>query len=79
MNNYPKASHQSSRNKGVKEDQKIPMKRVNIVKVALVKEASLLYKDRTIRSPKDAADLLWQYLGEADREHFIVIALNRGC
>lgn len=76
MNNYPKASRPSSRNKGGKEDQKVPMKRVNIVKVTLVKEASLLYKDRTIRSPKDAADLLWQYLGEADREHFIVIALN---
>lgn len=53
-----------------------PRKRVNIVTVKMVKEASLLYKDRTIRSPQDAADLFRQYMGDADREHFVVMALN---
>lgn len=36
------------------ENQKhVPAKRVDIVSLRLVKESSLLYKDRAIRSPED--------------------------
>lgn len=41
----------------VKEGEKqkqLPAKRVNIVSLRLVKEFSLLYKERSIRSPEDA-------------------------
>lgn len=60
----------------VKEEKHIPAKRVNIVSLRMVKESSLLYKNRCIRSPEDGYNLLKQYLGDADREHFIVVGLN---
>lgn len=51
-------------------------KRVNIVSIKLVKESSILYKERKIRSPKDSFKLLHELLENKDREHFIVVALN---
>ena len=53
-----------------------PAKRINIVSLKLVKESSLLYKERSIRSPGDGYNLLRQFLVEADREHFVVICLD---
>lgn len=53
-----------------------PAKRVNIVSVKLVKESSMLYRNRRIRSPQDSAELFREYLGEVDREHFIVACLD---
>jgi len=53
-----------------------PSKRVDIVSVKLVKESSMLYKKRRIRSPQDSAELFREYLGEVDREHFIVACLD---
>lgn len=62
----------------VKEDggKHIPRKRVDIVSLRLVKERSLMYKYRTIRSPEDAYQLFKQFLGELDREYFVVMALD---
>lgn len=51
-------------------------KRVNIVSVKLVKESSLLYKQRRVRSPQDSYELFREYLGDVDREHFIVACLD---
>ncbi|WIG41987.1 RadC family protein [Bacillus toyonensis] len=51
-------------------------KRVNIVSIKLVKESSILYKERKISSPKDSFELLHELLENKDREHFIVVALN---
>ncbi|MDD9265143.1 JAB domain-containing protein [Bacillus toyonensis] len=53
-----------------------PAKRVNIVRLKMIKEGSLLYKERRIKSPEDANVLLNQFLGEADREYFIVLCLD---
>ncbi len=53
-----------------------PAKRVNIVSLKMVKEKSLLYKNRQILSPEDGYDLLKQFLGDVDREYFIVICLD---
>ena len=53
-----------------------PAKRINIVSVKLVKEASLLYKERNIRSPEEAYKLMKHFLGDLDREAFIVISLD---
>lgn len=49
---------------------------MDIVSLRLVKETSLLYKDRAIRSPKDGYNLFKQFLGELDREYFVVMCLD---
>lgn len=54
----------------------VPAKRVNIVQVKLVREKTLLYKDRKIRSPRCAYELIRDFLGDVDREHFIVLCLD---
>ncbi|MEW4973136.1 DNA repair protein RadC [Bacillus stercoris] len=51
-------------------------KRVNIVSVKLVREAIILYKKRSIRSPQDAYELAKSFLEDKDREHFIVVSLD---
>lgn len=51
-------------------------KRYQIVQVKLVREKSLLYKERKIRSPQDAYTLMKEFIGDADREHFVVLCLD---
>ena len=51
-------------------------KRINIVQVKLVRENVIHYKDRKIKSPEDAYHLMREYLGDADREHFVVLCLD---
>ncbi|WP_438316061.1 JAB domain-containing protein [Sporosarcina sp. FA9] len=58
------------------EGRHVPAKRVDIVSLRLVKESSLLYKDRAIRSPEDGYNLFKQFLGELDREYFVVMCLD---
>jgi DNA repair protein RadC len=61
---------------GGREMKNQSAKRVNIVSLKMVKESSLLYKDRQIKSPEDANKLFRQFLAEADREYFVVICLD---
>lgn len=61
---------------GGSEMKNQPAKRINIVSLKLVKESSLLYKERNIRSPQDAYKLMKHFLGDLDREAFIVISLD---
>jgi hypothetical protein len=49
----------------------VPAKRVSIVQVKLIREKTMLYKDRKIRSPRDAYELIRDFLGGLDREHFV--------
>lgn len=56
--------------------QHLHAKRVPIVQVKLVREKSLLYKERKIRSPHDAYTLMKDFIGDADREHFVVLCLD---
>lgn len=51
-------------------------KRVNIVSLKLVKESSMLYKNRCVRSPEDGYQLLKLFLGDVDREYFVVVCLD---
>lgn len=62
----------------VKEDsaKKKLAKRVDIVSLRLMKDTSLLYKDRMIRSPEDGYNLFKQFLGESDREYFVFMCLD---
>jgi DNA repair protein RadC len=54
----------------------VPAKRVDIVSLRLVKESSVLYRQRVVRSPQDGYDLLQTFLTEADREYFLVVCLD---
>ena len=51
-------------------------KRVDIVKIQMVKDKSLLYKYRAISCPNDGHQLMRQFLGDVDREYLIVLCLN---
>lgn len=51
-------------------------KRVNIVRIQMVRESSLLYPQRRIRMAKDAVGLFQAFLQESDREQFFVICMN---
>src|SRR5699024_10273951 len=66
--------NQKHRNQAKKGD--VPAKRVNIVRLQMVKECSVLYKNRVIRSPEDGYELFKQFLGDVDREHFVVACLD---
>lgn len=59
-----------------RQNQHLSPKRVQIVEVKLVREKSLVYKERKIRSPQDAYYLMLEYLGDNDREHFVVLCLD---
>src|SRR6266508_5307699 len=48
-----------------------------IYRVALVKEGRVPCYNQQIRSAVDAARLLYTYLADVDREHFVIILLNQ--
>ena len=58
------------------DKKKIPAKRVGIVSLKLVKENSVLYETRIIRSPYDAYKLIKNFLIDSDREKFVVACLD---
>jgi hypothetical protein len=76
MNRYKVSeSKQLELLEGGVEMRKQSAKRVNIVSLKLVKESSLLYKNRCVRSPEDGYQLLKQFLGEEDREYLLCCCL----
>ncbi|OME80086.1 DNA repair protein RadC [Paenibacillus sp. FSL A5-0031] len=59
------------------ELEKAPkMKRLNIVSLKLVKEATLSYQTNVIRKPQDAFQIAKDFFGSEDREHCILICLD---
>jgi len=48
-----------------------------VYRVTLVREAAITAPAARLRSAAQAAELLRQYLGAVDREHFVVILLDR--
>ena len=58
------------------DKKKIPVKRVGIVSLKLVKESSVLYETRTVRNPYDAYNLIKNFLIDSDREKFVVACLD---
>lgn len=74
LKNDEKLCGQEQGNQRKKGD--VPAKRVNVVSLKMVKECSVLYKNRVIRSPEDGYELLKQFLGDVDREHFVVVCLD---
>lgn len=52
------------------------MNRINVIKVQMIKEKSLMVKNSKICSPNDAFEIAKKYLEGADRENLIVLSLN---
>lgn len=63
-------------NTATKEVRNKQAKRVNIVSLKMVRESSILYKERSVRSPEDAYKLVKEFLADADREVFVVACLD---
>lgn len=53
-----------------------PAKRINIISIKMVREASVLYDIRKIDNPKDSAELGKKFLNDLDREQLIVCCLD---
>lgn len=51
-------------------------KRVDFIRLKMVRESSIIYSNRTINSPKEASEVLRQFLENEDRETFIAIYLT---
>jgi len=76
MSKYQTINHQQLELLEREVPAKQPAKRVNIVSLKLVRESSVLYRERQIKSPEDAYRLLKPFLAEADREKFVVVCLD---
>ena len=55
----------------------LPVYRVPIYRVALIREAALPAPAPRLQSSQQTATLVRQYLGAVDREHFVVLLLDR--
>jgi len=60
----------------MKSKDNLPSKRISIVSIKMVREASVLYDIRKIGSPKDGVELGKKFLGDVDREQLIVCCLD---
>ncbi len=56
--------------------KKKPAKRVDIITLKMVKETSILYENRKVTSPQEAANLVSPFLESCDREKFVVVCLD---
>lgn len=61
---------------GKRKEKTKPAKRVDIVSVRLVREASMMYKKRTVGRPADGYEIFKEFLEDLDREAFVVLSLS---
>ena len=61
----------------IQEPRPAPYQAVPIYRVSLVREAGLHIDRPRLRSSKDGSDVLRTHLGDTDREHFVVMMLDR--
>ncbi len=78
MRNYEEQKVEQLDFLGLKEGtkKKVPAKRVDIVSLKVIRERSILYKDRQVRSPQDSYDIIRTFLEDSDREMFIAMSLD---
>jgi len=60
----------------VAEKNSTPAKRINIVSIKMVREATMLYDIRKITSPNDAVEIGRRFLENSDREQLLELCLN---
>lgn len=73
--NYTTRNHQRNHH-NPSENPVFPSKRVEIVKIKLVRESSFLYGKRRVNCPVDAYELGKVFMEEIDREQLIVCCLD---
>ena len=56
--------------------KKVPAKRIQLVDVVLERKGSQLFSGRHVRSPEDAANIIRDFIGDSDREKFVVLGLS---
>lgn len=56
--------------------KKQPAKRIQLVDVVLERKGSQLFEGRRVRSPEDAANIIRDFIGDSDRERFVVLGLS---
>lgn len=61
---------------GENQHKQVPRKRVDVVTIKMVKESSVLYSERKITNDTEAVQILRDFVGESDREHFVALFLN---
>lgn len=49
---------------------------ISVVKVQLVREKEMPYQSVNIQSPHEAVSLIRDYMGDLDRENFVILCLN---
>jgi len=52
------------------------MQRIQVVKIQMIRERNMMVESKKVSSPRDIAEIMFEYLNGADRECFVVIALN---
>jgi len=73
--NYTTRNHRRNHH-NPSENPVFPSKRVEIVKIKLVRESSFLYGKRRVNCPIDAYELGKVFMEEIDREQLIVCCLD---
>lgn len=58
------------------EEKKQPKKRIQLVDVVLERKGSQMFEGRRVRSPEDAANIIRDFIGDSDREKFVVLGLS---
>ncbi|QSB12302.1 DNA repair protein RadC [Lysinibacillus fusiformis] len=58
------------------KQKKVPAKRIQLVDVVLERKGSQLFEGRRVRSPEDAANIIRDFIGDSDREKFVVLCLS---
>jgi len=61
----------------VRIDEPDPSGYLPIYRVQLIRDTAIPTPRPQFRQSHDVADLLWQFLSEVDREHFVVILVDR--
>lgn len=57
-------------------EKKVPAKRIQLVDVVLERKGSQLFSSRRVHSPEDAANIIRDFIGDSDRERFVVLGMS---
>lgn len=58
------------------KQKKVPAKRIQLVDVVLERKGSQLFSGRSVRSPEDASNIIRDFIGDSDREKFVVLGFS---
>lgn len=58
------------------KQKKVPAKIILLVDVVLERKGSQMFEERGVQSPEDTANIILDFIGDSDREKFVVLILN---